>query len=152
MLQKLLSYFSMAKTTSNEPPRPVTTGATIAECQQQLLQQLKSGNYALSSSDKEGYRTLCYYREAFLYVSVGDDGTGVLRLPQDDILLNYVWRQSSSKLVLENGQYTWSYDLTETEKLEKWREILARLSPFSESSQRFVASVLADFARLAAPL
>lgn len=84
------SFFSMTKKTLGESLQSVAPGATIAECQQQLLQQLRSGNYALSSSDKEGYRTLCYYRGAFLFVSVGDDGTGVLRLPQDDILLNYV--------------------------------------------------------------
>lgn len=43
-------------------------------------------------------------------------------------------------------------NLTEAEKLEKWQEILARLSSFTESSQRFVTGVLADFARLATPL
>lgn len=151
MLQKLFSYFLMPKPTSGKPSQPVAAGATIAECQQQLLHQLKSGNHALSSSDKEGYRTLCYYRGAFLFVSVGDDGTSVLRLPQEDVLLNYLWRQNSSKIVLEAGQYTWSYDLTEAEKLEKWQEILARLSPFTEASQQFVARVLAEFASLSAP-
>lgn len=151
MLQKLLSYFLMTKTTSGKSLQPVTAGITIAECQQQLLHQLKSGTHALSSSDKEGYRTLCCYRGAFLFVSVGDDGTSVLRLPQEDVLLNYLWRQNGSKIVLEAGQYTWSYDLTEAEKLEKWQEILARLSPFTEASQQFVVRVLAEFASLSAP-
>jgi hypothetical protein len=151
MLQKLFSYFQMTKTTPSKPLQPVATSATIAECQQQLLHQLKSGSYALSSSDKEGYRTLCFYRGAFLFVSVGDDGTGVLRLPQEDVLLNYLWRQNNSKIVLEAGQYTWSYDLTEAEKLQKWQETLARLSPFTEASQQFVARVLAEFASLSVP-
>lgn len=131
------------------PPNP--PGSTIAECQQQLLAQLKSGHSVLSSSDKEGHRVLCYYRGAFLHVAVGEEGTSVRRLPTDDVLLGYVWQQSACKLVLENGQYRWSYDLTDAEKLVNWQEILARLSPFTEGSQRFVARTLAEFAELAAP-
>ncbi|UOG75692.1 hypothetical protein MTX78_03640 [Hymenobacter tibetensis] len=130
------------------PPKPLTS---IAECQQQLLEQLKSGEYAFSSADKEGYRTLCYYRQAFLFVSVGDEGTSVLRLPNEEGLLAYLWRQSGSKLVLVDGKYQWSYDLTEAEKLEKWQEIQVGLSPFTESSQQFVSRVLAEFAGLVPP-
>ncbi|WP_022824302.1 hypothetical protein [Hymenobacter norwichensis] len=124
---------------------------TSEECQHQLLAKLKSGQFALYSSDKEGYRTLCYYHATFLFVAVGDDGTSVLRLPTDEVLLGYVWRQSAYKLVLVDGQYKWNYDLTEAEKLETWQGILERLSPFTESKQRFVAGTLAEFAKLAAP-
>ena len=71
-------------------PPPTTTGAAIVQYQQQGLTQLKSGAHAFSSADKEGYRTLCHYRGAFLFVEVGDDGTSVLRLPNDEALLGYL--------------------------------------------------------------
>jgi hypothetical protein len=151
MFQKLVSLLM------KPPPAPVPAAppaplcSTSEECQHQLLVKLKSGQFALSSSDKEGYRTLCYYRATFLFVAVGDDGTSVLRLPTDEVLLGYVWRQSAYKLVLIDGQYKWNYDLTEEEKLETWQEILARLSPFTDNKQRFVAGTLAEFAKLAAP-
>jgi|GEM_PF-6099959 len=125
--------------------------ATVAGCRQQMLAQLKSGQYALSSSDKEGYRTLCYYRQTFLYVTTGDEGTGVLRLPSDETLLHHVQSRNNSKLVPENGGFRWSYDLTEAEWLERWQQNLARLSPFTEASRQFVARVLAEFVALAAP-
>ncbi|AII51327.1 hypothetical protein [Hymenobacter sp. APR13] len=126
---------------------PAPAGATVAQCQQQLLQQLKGGG-ALSSSDKEGHRTLCYYRQAFLFVSVGDEGTQVLHLPTDEHLLTYVWRDSRGKLVLQHGHYHWNYDLTEAETLERWQALVTRVTPFSEGQQRFVASVLRDFGAL----
>ncbi|HEX8428218.1 hypothetical protein [Hymenobacter sp.] len=139
----------MAKKTPDKPSQPVATGTTLAECQQQLLQQLKSGQYALSSADKEGYRTLCYYRQAFLYASVGDEGTSLLRLSDDEGVLAHVGQRCNSKLVLEDGSYRWSYDLTEAEQVERWQEVLAKLTPFTESSQQFVARVLQEFAALA---
>lgn len=151
MLKQLVSLFTAPKKLSVPTPLPTATGASIVECQQQVLARLKSGTHAFSSSDKEGYRTLCYYREVFLYVTVGDDGTSVLRLPNEEVFLNYLWRQSAYKLVLKDGQYQWNYDLTEAEKLAAWQAILARLSPFTEGSQRFVISTLAEFAKLSNP-
>jgi hypothetical protein len=149
MFQHLLSYFMPAK----KPSLPVPTAPvdTILECQQQVVEQLKSGQYALSSSDKEGYRLLCCYRQAFLFVSIGDDGTSVLRLPNEEGLLVYLWRQHGSKMIVTEGSYHWSTDLTEAEKLEKWREVLARMSPFTKSNQQFVSRVLTEFGGLAAP-
>ncbi|MBO0357629.1 hypothetical protein J0X19_06705 [Hymenobacter sp. BT186] len=132
-------------------PPPIPLANTIAECQQQLLAKLKSGQFALSSSDKEGHRTLCYYRATFLFVSVGEDGTSVLRLPTGEVVLEHLWRQSAYKLVLVEGQYQWNYNLTDAEKLEAWQGILARLSFFTDGNARFVASTLAEFAELAAP-
>lgn len=151
MFQKLVSLL-MKPTPAPVPTTPPTPLAnTIAECQQQLLAKLKSGQFALSSSDKEGYRTLCYYRATFLFVSVGEDGTSVLRLPTEEVVLGHLWRQSAYKLVLVEGQYQWNYDLTDAEKLEAWQGILARLSFFTDGNARFVASTLAEFAELAAP-
>jgi hypothetical protein len=152
MFKQLVSLFMAPQKASVPVPPPTATGASITECQQQVLARVKSGTHAFSSNDKEGYRTLCYHREAFLYVAVGDDGTSVLRLPNEEVFLDYLWRQSAYKLVLnDDGQYRWNYDLTEAEKLETWQTILARLSPFTEGSQRFVTSTLAEFAKLSAP-
>jgi hypothetical protein len=150
MFQKLVSLLMKPTPASVPTPPPSPLANTIAECQRELLTKLKSGQFALSSSDKEGYRTLCYYRGAFLFVAVGDDGTSVLRLPNEEVFLDYVWRQSAYKLVLVEGHYQWNYDLTEAEQLEAWQGILARLSPFTEARQRFVASTLTEFAKLAA--
>ena len=151
MFQKLIALLMGPKPIPAPSPPPTPLCNTVAECQQQLIAQLRSGQLALSSSDKEGYRTLCHYRGAFLFVSVGDDGTSVLRLPTEEVVLGYLWRQSAYKLVLVNGQYQWNYDLTELEKLEVWQGILARLSPFTEASQRFVVSTLTEFAESTAP-
>jgi len=151
MFKQLISLFMASEKVSVPVPLPTATGASIAECQQQVMARLKSGAYAFSSTDKEGHRALCYYRDAFLYVTVGDDGTSVLRLPNEEVFLDYLWRQSTYKLVLEDGQYRWNHDLTEAEKLEAWQAILARLSPFTEGSRRFVTSTLTEFAKLSAP-
>ncbi len=76
--------------TSHENPAPASPPATVAQCRQQLLDSLKSGAYALSSADKEGYRTLCSFRGALLRAAVGDEGTALLRLPTDGHLLAHI--------------------------------------------------------------
>ncbi|TGD83206.1 hypothetical protein [Hymenobacter wooponensis] len=151
MWQQLIAFLippKKAVTAMQVPPAIAEGTATIAQCQQLLLSQLQSGEYVLSSSDKEGHRTLCYYRRAFLYAEVGDDGTSLLRLANEQVMLDYVWRSNASKLVQVDGNYQWSYDLTEEEKLERWQAIVARLTPFTAASKRFVAQVVADFAAL----
>ncbi|MCR5887266.1 hypothetical protein LRS06_05625 [Hymenobacter sp. J193] len=127
------------------------TPTTVVECRQLLLERLKSGDYCLSSSDKEGYRVLCYYHGAFLFVAVGDDGTSVLHLPADEILLNYVWARDGMRMDLEwvDGQPRWRYALTPEEQLESWQKLLTRLSPVAESTRRFVASTLGGHAAIA---
>jgi hypothetical protein len=151
MWRQLISFLMPPKkpTPAVQVPPAVTEGtATIQQCQQLLLSRVKSGAYVLSSSDKEGHRMLCYYLRAFLYAEVGDDGTSLLRLANEQVMLDYVWRGNASKLVLVEGNYQWSYDLTEEEKLQKWQAVVARLSPFTEGGRRFVAQVVADFAAL----
>lgn len=151
MWQALISLLKTTKSPApimQVPPVGPEATTTVAECQQLLLSKLKSGEFMLSSSDKEGYRVLCYYRRAFLFAEVGDDGTGLLRLSNDEILLNYVWRKNGYKMVMSETGYQWSYDLTEQEKLEKWRDVLAQLKPFSEGTRQFVTKTLADFAAL----
>ncbi|GAA3939198.1 hypothetical protein GCM10022406_24190 [Hymenobacter algoricola] len=123
-------------------------GATVEECRQQLLQLLKSGEYALSCADKEGYRTLCCYRQAYLFVAVGDEGTSVLRLPHDEALLTHLEQQIGGKYVPENGSLRWTYELTAAEKLERWQALQARLTPFAESGRGFVARALRELAEI----
>ncbi|MDO7873821.1 hypothetical protein Q5H93_03685 [Hymenobacter sp. ASUV-10] len=127
------------------PPPP----ATVAQCRQQLLDRLKSGAYALFSADKEGSRTLCYFRGTFLRAAVGDEGTSLLRLPTDEHLLGHVWQLAGPLLELVEGRPQWRYDLTPAEELAQWQQQLARLQPFSPGQQQFVARVLAEFASLA---
>ncbi|MBG8554130.1 hypothetical protein [Hymenobacter guriensis] len=124
---------------------------TVAERKALFLARLKSGESCLSSSDKEGYRVLCYYHGAFLFVAVGDDGTSVLHLPADEILLNYVWARDGVRMDLEwvDGQPRWRYALTPEEQLESWQKLLTRLSPVTDSTRRFVASTLAGLAAIA---
>ena len=131
-------------------PPPPPPPATVAQCQQQLLDGLKSGAYALSSADKEGYRTLCYFRDTFLRAAVGDEGTSLLRLPTDAHLLAYVRQQGGPILELVDGRAQWRYELSPAEELTQWQQQLARLRPFDAGQQRFVAGVLAEFAALAA--
>lgn len=150
MWQQLVSFFTPAKhpISSVQVPPVAPEASTIAECQQLLLKKLKSGEFAMSSSDKEGYRVLCYYHGAFLYAEVGDEGTGLSRLHNDDILLDYVWRKNCYKFVEKEGNYQRSYDLTEAEKLERWQAVLTKLTSFSESGKQFVARILAEFSAL----
>lgn len=130
-------------------PFPASLPATVAQCRQQLLDSLKSGEYAFFSADKEGYRTLCYFRGTFLRAAVGDEGTSLLRLPSDEQLLTYIWQQSGPLLELVDGQPQWRYELSAAEQLTQWQQQLARLQPFSPLQQQFVAGVLAEFAALA---
>ncbi|RFP66961.1 hypothetical protein D0N36_00270 [Hymenobacter lapidiphilus] len=127
---------------------PFPLPATVAQCRVLLLDCLKSGEYALTSSDKEGSRTLCYYRKTFLRAAVGDEGTSLLRLPTDEHLLVHIGQQLGAMLEIIDGQPRWRYDLTEAEQLEQWQLQLGRLRPFGQAQQRFVASVLAEFAAL----
>ncbi|QIX62266.1 hypothetical protein HER32_14190 [Hymenobacter sp. BT18] len=124
---------------------------TVAECKSLLLERFRSGGYGLSSSDKEGYRVLCYYHGAFLFVAVGDDGTSVLHLPTDEIVLNYIWAREGVQMDLEweDGQPRWRYALTPEEQLESWQKVLTRLTPVTDSTRRFVASTLAGLAAIA---
>ena len=131
--------------TSFSTPLP----ATVAQCRQYVLDCLKSGEYAFFSADKEGSRTLCYYRGTFLRAAVGDEGTSLLRLPSDEQLLNYVWQQSGPLLDMVDGRPQWRYELTAAEQLTQWQQQVARLQPFGAGQQRFVAGVLAEFAALA---
>ncbi|SDX77112.1 hypothetical protein SAMN04488069_103107 [Hymenobacter psychrophilus] len=74
--------------------------ATIEQCQQLLLARFKSGHYILASADKQGYRTLCYYRQTFLFVAMGDEGTSLLRPSTDDHLLGHLWQKASGKIIM----------------------------------------------------
>ena len=131
------------------PPPPLP--ATVAQCRQQLLDRLRSGADALFSADKEGSRTLCYFRGTFLRAAVGDEGTSLLRLPTDEHLLSYVWQQAGPLLEMVDGRPQWRYELTPAEQLAQWQQQLARLRPFGPEQQQFVARVLAEFAALARP-
>jgi hypothetical protein len=134
----------------NTPPAPAP-GATIDECRQQILHQLQSGEYALSSADKEGYRTLCCYRQAYLFVAVGDEGTSVLRLPTKQALDTYLGQQIGGKYVAENGSLRYTYELTDAERLERWQALQARLTPFAEPGRGFVTRALRELAEILAP-
>jgi hypothetical protein len=127
------------------PPLPTT----VAECRQRLLDALKSGAYALFSADKEGARTLCYFRGTFLRAAVGDEGTSLLRLPSDEHLLRHVWQRAGPLLDLIDGRPQWRYELTPAEQLAQWQQQLARLQPFGPGQQQLVAQVLAELAALA---
>lgn len=131
------------------PPAPPPP-ATVAQCRQQLLGSLKSGEYALSSADKKGYRTLCYFRGTFLRAAVGDEGTTLLRLPTDEHLLTHLWQQCGPMLEIVDGRPHWRYELSAAEELAQWQQQLARLQPFGAAQRQFVAGVLAEFAALAA--
>lgn len=135
------------------PPVPPSapTCSSSQECQQLIVQMLKSGQYAFRSADKEGMRTVCYHQNAFLRVYVDDEGTGVLRLRSEEALLGYLWRKSGADIVLENGSYHWHYPETEAEQLKKWQELQARLVPFTESARRQVECMLNQIFPAAAP-
>jgi hypothetical protein len=122
----------------------------VAQCRQQLLARLKSGAYALYSADKEGMRTLCYWRGSFLRAAVGDEGSSLQHLPTDEHLLQHVWQLAGPLLDMVDGRPQWRYDLTPAEQLAQWQAQLARLQPFSPGQQQFVARMLAEFAALAA--
>lgn len=130
---------------------PIPLPATVAQCRQQLLDCLKSGDYALYSADKEGSRTLCCYRGAFLRAAVGEEGTSLLRLHSDEQLLDYIRQLNGPLLDMVDGQPRWRYELTAAEQLAQWQQQLARLQPFTQSLRQFVARVLAEFAALATP-
>ncbi len=123
----------------------------MAQCRQQLLDRLKSGDYALYSADKEGSRTLCCYRGAFLRAAEGEGGTSLLRLHSDEQLLDYIRQLNGPLLDVVDGQPKWRYELTAAEHLAQWQQQLARLQPFSRSQRQFVARLLAEFAALATP-
>ena len=132
-------------------PLPAPLPATVAQCRQQVLAALKSGEYAFYSADKEGSRTLCYYRGTFLRAAVGEEGSSLLRLPTDEQLLDYVRQLSGPLLDMVDGRPQWRYELTAAEQLAQWQQQLARLQPFSPALRQFVARLLADFAALATP-
>ena len=122
---------------------------TVAACQTLLLSRLKSGEYCIASADKEGYRTLCNYHGAFLFVQVGDDGRSILHLPTDSILLSYLGRQSCAVLEMQDGQARWRYELTDAELLENWQAILARLKPATAATRSLVAGILHEMKSIA---
>ncbi|WP_175470867.1 hypothetical protein [Hymenobacter psychrophilus] len=43
---------------------------------------------------------MCYYRQTFLFVAMGDEGTSLLRPSTDDHLLGHLWQKASGKIIM----------------------------------------------------